>query len=108
MEAGNLWICESFVNATEGHRFGDSEVYETFTGDSGELFRFLRREYGRCTGKVHVDTEDGTKAVGWVFESRLKYEDVDETYLREVWVTLHDAPDTVVRTPHYHELGSAA
>lgn len=105
----NLYVQESFVNATEGYRFGDSDVYESYTDDAGELYRSMLREYGRCIGKVYVDTDGRTLHVGWIFQSREKYEDINETYLREVWVTLHDEPDTVRRTSHYHALsGSAA
>lgn len=96
----NLYAQEEFVNLTKGHRFGSSDPYETFTDDKGELFRAMQSEYGRCTGKVYVDTDKGAKPVGWVFVSRQPYDDCDETYLREVWVTVHDAPPT--RTTEYH------
>ena len=101
----NLYVQETFVNATEGHRIGESDVYETFTDNTGELYRAMQREYGRCISKVYIDAEGGPKAIGWVFQGRDKYEDTGEVYLREVWVTLHDEPDTVTRTHHYHEIG---
>jgi hypothetical protein len=97
-------IQESFVNATEGYRFGDSEPQEPYTDDVGELYRTLRAEYGRCIGKVYVDTDDGPKAVGWVFQSRDRYEDSNETYLREVWITLYDRYDRVIEAD-YHAIG---
>lgn len=99
-----LHVQESFVNATEGHRFGDSPVYETDMDTPGEIYRHAVREYGRCTGKVYIDAADGVKAVGWVFVKRGRYEDTGDTYLREVWVTVHDAPETVTREHHYHEV----
>ena len=102
-----LYVQESFVNATEGYRFGDSDVYETFTDDPGELYRTMQREYGRCISKIYVGRPGGPIAVGWVFVKRNKYEDSDETYLREVWVTVHDAPDTIKRERHYHKIGEA-
>lgn len=104
----NLHISETMVNVTAGYRFGpdEHEITETFTDDPGELYRALQREYGRCTGKVYVDTADGTKRVGWVFLKRAEYEDSSETFLQETWVTLHDAPDTVTRERHYHALAS--
>lgn len=97
----NLFIQEGWINATEGHGIGDSDVYETFTDDRGELYRSLQKEYGRCTGRVYVDGADGgpPKAVGWVFLQRATYEDCNETYLRETWVTIHSAPP--VKTIEY-------
>ena len=98
-----MLISETFVNLDKGYQFGDSGKYEPFTDDLGQLYRSLRREYGRCTGRVYIDTkEHGTKAVGWVFVKRMKYEDCNDTYLREVWVTPFDAPDEVTRREHYH------
>ena len=38
-------------------------------------------------GKVYVG--EGTP-VGWVFQKKTEYTDCSETYLREVWVTLHE------------------
>jgi len=42
-----------------------------------------------------------TRAVGWVFVSRERYEDTGKPYLREAWVTVHTVPPTITRTPHY-------
>lgn len=103
-----LWIQETYLNATENHLIGESEVFETHTDDRGDLFRSLQREYGRCTGRVYVDRADGPpKAVGWVFVGRDHYADgpglygkARETYLREVWVTVHESAPT--RTVQYH------
>lgn len=97
---------ESYVNQSEGHRYGDTELYETNTDDVGELYRAYQAEYGRCESKIYIDTDDGVKAVGWVFLARVGYEDSHDTYLREVWVTLYDAEDTVKRTHHYHYIAS--
>jgi hypothetical protein len=47
--------------------------------------------------------------VGWIFEARnpepVRRGDPKETGLRIAWVTVHDAPPTVTRTPHYANLG---
>jgi hypothetical protein len=101
-----LHLQETYRNATAGHGIGESEVYETFTDNPGELFRALRAEYGRCISKVYVDDQNAALAVGWVFEARVRYEDCDETYLREVWCTLHSAPDTVTVEHHYQALAA--
>lgn len=102
----NLYISETYVNATKGQQFGESGVYETFTSDKGELYRSLVREFGRCTGRVYVDREGKPpQTVGWVFLKRCNYEDTGEPYLREVWVTVHKEPPTITRTDHYADIG---
>lgn len=93
-EIDGLLISETFIDQDKGYQFGNVEPYEPFTENIGKLFRSLQREYGRCTGKVYVDTFNGVKAIGWVFEKRMQYDDArskDDTYTREVWVTLHTA-----------------
>lgn len=66
-------------------------MIETGSETKGELYRECVREFGRCTGKVYVDTKTGTKQRGWVFVKRMKYEDSKDVYLREVWVTVHES-----------------
>ncbi len=96
-------IQEKYVNETKGYRIGESEPYEPYTLDIGDLFLDMQREYGRCIGKVYVGDytiKDGagdqyvpSRAVGWVFQSRQQYTDTGrhgrpaEFYIREVWVT---------------------
>jgi hypothetical protein len=109
-----LQVREDYVDATRGCRYGDSGAWqEAFTDDRGQLYRALMREYGRCTSKVYVDDPapvngDDAKgytlrprAVGWVFVKRVEYDDAhrlppgrERTYLREVWVTVREVPDT--------------
>lgn len=87
----NLYVRESYVNATKGHRFGDSEWYESYTDSKGQLYRSLVAEYGRCMGKVYVDRPGAPPlAIGWVFNKRMQYDDCRETYLREVWVEISE------------------
>jgi hypothetical protein len=92
-----MLISETFINATKGYQFGNSEPYEPFTDDTGRLFRSLQREYGRCQSRVYIDTKNGTKAIGWVFSKVMTYEDAradwskdQREYVREVWVNLYD------------------
>lgn len=100
----NLFIQESWVNATDGHRTGQSEVYETRFDDTGELFRSLQQEYGRCTGKVYIDDLKGnSRQTGWVFQKRQKYDDCNDTFLLETWVTVHEEPETRSVKYHYHK-----
>jgi hypothetical protein len=111
-----LWVQESFINATEGYNFGESPVYETSHTDVGKLFRSCMREYGRCVSRVYVDRDGEAMPVGWVFQKRMAYDQQrpryddwghllkPETYIREVWVTVLDADDSVTRVRHYRDL----
>lgn len=100
-----LWMSEAFVDKDRHIRFGEAEPYESFTDDTGKLFKSCQREYGRCTSKIYIDTKQGkTLKIGWVFLERDKYQDCNKTYLREVWITLHDGPPTRTVQYHYHEL----
>lgn len=104
-----LLISETYVDRTTGGVYGETGVYEAFTDNPGVLFRRLRREYGKCDGRVYVDNEEGDPvAVGWVFVKRVEYEDARnrETYLREVWVTLFDKyEERTVVDCDYHAIG---
>lgn len=77
------------VNDEKSYRVGKSDLYESFTDNIKRLFLVMMREYGRCISKVYVDTPEGAKAIGWVFEKRVKYADCNETYIQHTWVTLH-------------------
>ena len=86
------------MNLTENYRYGDpSHIYETYHETRSELFRAMQKEYGHCTSKVYVN--EGVP-IGWVFESVVRYDDTDEPFLREVWITVHSAPPT--KTIEYH------
>lgn len=86
----NLYISESHVNMDEGYRYSDIEPYETMYDSLGDLYRAMRKKYGRCVSSMYVDHSDRVKTqkIGWVFLSRAQYDDTKETYLREVWVTV--------------------
>ena len=102
-----LFIQETFTNETENYRFGESDVYETGYSTVGELFRAVRREYGRCISRVYVDRANDAKPIGWVFERRAKYDDCNQTYLQHTWVTIHDALPTKTVKYHYAELSNS-
>jgi hypothetical protein len=97
----NLWVQENWVDASRGIRIGDSDIYEAFTSSPGELFRDLQREYGRCGGKVYVG--EGQQ-VGWWFEKKKQYDDSEDTFTLQTWVTLHKGPPTETVEYHYAEL----
>lgn len=86
----NLWIIEQhFAERRDGDRYGlgDTEWYETFTDNKGELFRSLQKEHGRAS-KMYIDTKDGAKQIGWVFSKRRRYDDCADTYTHEVWISV--------------------
>jgi len=81
---------------------GDSGIYECRYDTPSEVYKFCLKEWGKCVSKVYIDMPDGkTQHIGWVFVKRVPYEDTPKkTYLREVWVTLHEKPPE--RTTEYH------
>jgi hypothetical protein len=94
-------VRETFLNADAGYLLGEPEVTtDLFSGAPGDIFRAAQAEYGGCVSRIFVDTKAGTKTCGWVFQRREKFEDCDETFLREVWVELLERPDTVEHTSH--------
>lgn len=69
-----IYVQETYVNLDTDTRYGESEIYESFSDNVGELFRAFRKENGRCVGKIYVDMPDGKiRATGWVFQ-KAKYE----------------------------------
>lgn len=85
----NIWIHESFVNASKGWRFADQEAYETFTNDLGKLFRSLQKTYGKASS-IYIDQPSGKppRKIGWCFSKLVPYSDCSEFYLQEVWITV--------------------
>lgn len=80
----------TLTNEDEGYRFSDwcEDTAEWWNDPEtpGEVFRELRSEYGRCISKVYVDTDEGAKPIGWVFEKRNTYDRSEDTYLQHAWV----------------------
>jgi hypothetical protein len=94
-----------YTNETENHGIGEEEAHETRFDTTTELYRFCLKEFGRCKSKVMIDTKDGqVMHVGWFFERREKYEDTNETYLRGVWVTVHEKLPTKTYTEHLADI----
>jgi hypothetical protein len=91
-----LQIREDYVNETTATRYGQSGWTEAFTTDRGDLFKSLRREYGRCQSKMYRDSPNAQnpKVVGWVFQKRVEYDgrtrNGEKTYLRSVWVEVRE------------------
>jgi hypothetical protein len=102
----SLYVQETWVNATERHGAGESDVYDTAFDEIGELYRQCVKMHGRCVGKVYIDRDDKVKAVGWVFQKRTQYEDSRDTFLLETWVTVHREPPTKTIEYHYEEVAA--
>jgi hypothetical protein len=90
-------IMVSLTNETAGHIFSEwSEPVEDWltrddgSPDLGAIYRLSQQEYGVCRSSVYVDPAAGgpPRKVGWYFESRQRYEDTNEPYLRGAWVTV--------------------
>ena len=83
-----MFIRETFIDADKDAIFGKTDWLDRTGDTAGRIFRDSQREYGRCVSRVYRDQPDGSaKPVGWVFQSRQPYVDVqNRTYLREVWV----------------------
>ena len=90
-----MLVREDHVNADKNYLLCEPIYTEADGQTPGEIFRACRREYGRCTGSVYVDTAEGTKRIGWAFQKRERYQDCGETYLHETWVTLLVKRETV-------------
>ena len=105
--SNKIWIQETWVNQEKEYIIGDSGVYETWAelDQKGKLFKSLQKEYGRCASKMYIDTDDpkNPKVIGWVFEKKEKYTDVNETYIQETWITLHTQPPDHTTKYHYIE-----
>jgi hypothetical protein len=82
-----LYIRETRIDCDQNIRYGESDWYETAHSSLGELYRSLRKDFGKST-KMYRDLPDGTVTqIGWVFSKRYQYEDSPaKTYLGEVWV----------------------
>lgn len=96
-----MFAKETFVNATRHYQFGDSGLQETFTDDTGKLFRHLQKEHGKCISAVYLDVEGKTRRIGWVFQKLVQYDDArnnkpESFFLQEVWVELHESKPTLV------------
>jgi len=101
----NLYISEQYFNIDEQYCYADGPIYETAYTDVGSLYRALQKMYGRCTGKIMSPCfGQQATAVGWIFRSRVKYEGGNDTFLREVWVTVHESEPERKVTYHYKRI----
>jgi hypothetical protein len=98
-----MYIQETFINKDTHAIIGNTGIYEVHQQSKRRLFQDLRKAYGRCTGKIYVDTPEGKSIPrGWIFEARDRTADLTETCLREAWVTLyahHPAPGAEESAP---------
>lgn len=86
-------IREVHENKSLGHGIGEeiTPLGDTVLGEDATLADVYRscvgEEYGRCVSKVWKDLFTGqAEHIGYYFERRARYEDVDETYLHGTWV----------------------
>jgi len=96
-----LWVQVDYVNRTEGYRYGGDDPFKSNCYTLGEVYASFLGEYGRCIGKVYIDEGAIARPIGWAFLKRQKYDDCEDTFLVETWVTVHIGPPTDTREYHY-------
>ena len=87
-DSKNLWINEVGINRDKDYCIYETEPYETAFTDKGKLFKACCKEFGKCISKVYIDQDDKAVPVGWVFEKSQKYQDTNEKYIQETWITV--------------------
>ena len=74
-------------NCTSGENSLPAE--DSFIDNLSDLYKFGLKEYGRCTSKIYIDRDkDSTVHIGYVFIQRLKYDDSNEYFINETWLSL--------------------
>jgi len=95
------YLVETFLNKTENYLLCEPQktpLADTVIKNLRDLYKYGRKEYGRCVSKMYVDSKDGiTKHVGYVFEQKRYYEDTKEPYIAETWLSLEHYIETVER-----------
>ncbi len=73
-------------------------IEDTTINNLKELYRFGLKKYGRCISKIYIDNKEGKAShIGYVFIKKLKYEDCNEYFLSETWISLEHYIETVER-----------
>ena len=63
-----------------------------------DLYSFGLKEYGRCISKIYTDNKQNNPShIGYVFLKKLKYDDCNEYFLSETWLSLEHYIETVER-----------
>ena len=62
-----------------------------------DLYHFGIKEYGKCISKIYIDRNNTTCHIGYVFLKKIKYEDCNEYYLSETWLSLEHYIETIDR-----------
>jgi hypothetical protein len=76
----------------------DLPVEDSTINNLTDLYKFGLKEYGKCTSKIYIDGKEGkVKHIGYVFLKKSKYEDCNEYFLMETWLTLEHYIETVER-----------
>lgn len=93
-------VTESHVNKTKNYIIGKNKlpVGESVIHNLKDLYKYGIKNYGKCISKIYTDSKTyGTIHNGYVFEKLKQYEDVKETYLHEVWLTIDHYKETITR-----------
>jgi len=93
-------IREVYINKTEKYRIGEDTIKQEDTEIKtlSDLFKYGKKNYGRCISKVFIDSDDGkTIHIGYVFEKKDKYTDTKDDFIKEVWVTIEHYTEIIKR-----------
>lgn len=89
-------------NGNEDHIllcYGDGEYeVENLTG----LFKDLRNIHGKCISSIYIDNDGEAKKIGWSFLKKAKYNDCNEYYLQETWVTVINDIQTTINYVYFN------
>ena len=97
MEREYYLIVEEHINATENYSYGRDElpIEDSRVKNLKDLYKFGLKEFGRCINKVYIDRNNKTLHIGYIFQKKRKYTDVDEYYINETWLTLEHYIETI-------------
>jgi len=71
------------------------DIEDSVISNLKELYAFGLSEYGKCVNKVFIDRDNKQLQVGYCFEKKVKYEDCDETYIQETWLSIEHYIETI-------------
>lgn len=85
VELPGIYLEEDYLNVDKDYFLCETIRTDVSHKEPTSLFRDLQRQHGRCISSVYVDRASGAVKIGWIFEKRVKYTDVDETFLMQTW-----------------------
>ena len=76
----------------------DYPLEDSIIDNLKDLYHFGLKEYGKCISKIYIDDKQGNPShIGYMFVKKMKYEDCNEYFLCETWLSLEHYIETVER-----------